>query len=223
MQREQSSCATGQPASQQAAACTAQARTRVQSVALARPGAAGAPGALPRARLADGRHHEAVHAVFGAVHLRARTARMGGRIGRSRYGLSARVRLMRGEAAAPTAPAQSSLLRQARLRRRMRAGAQPDQGAAHVSACPSVPLPARAARLLLCKSRVDDVVDAVDGERRLGDVGGDDDLARAGRRRLKDTRLGCVCSGGLCVVVWCDVVWWCGGGGVSCRAAEHGL
>ena len=36
---------------------------------------------------------------------------------------------------------------------------------------------------------VDDVDDVVDGDRRLGDVGREHDLARAGRRRLEDLRL----------------------------------
>ena len=40
--------------------------------------------------------------------------------------------------------------------------------------------------LLLDEARVDDVVDAVDGERRLGDVRGDDALTTTWRSRLKD-------------------------------------
>ena len=43
--------------------------------------------------------------------------------------------------------------------------------------------------LLLGEARVDDVVDAIDGERGLGNVRRDDDLARAGRRRVEDARL----------------------------------
>ena len=48
---------------------------------------------------------------------------------------------------------------------------------------------ARVVSALLDEARVDDVVDAVDGDARLGDVGGDDDLARARGRRVKDARL----------------------------------
>ena len=53
---------------------------------------------------------------------------------------------------------------------------------------------ARAAHLwvvhfLLCKPGVDDVVDAVDGEAGLRDVGRDDDLARARRRGVENARL----------------------------------
>eukprot|EP00162_Nutomonas_longa_P013791 comp21710_c0_seq1/m.48328 comp21710_c0_seq1/g.48328 ORF comp21710_c0_seq1/g.48328 comp21710_c0_seq1/m.48328 type:complete len:398 (-) comp21710_c0_seq1:968-2161(-) len=43
--------------------------------------------------------------------------------------------------------------------------------------------------VLLGEPRVDDIVDAVDGERGLGDVGCKNHLASAGRRRLKDARL----------------------------------
>ena len=42
---------------------------------------------------------------------------------------------------------------------------------------------------MLRESRVDDVVDAVDRERSLGDVGGDDDLTGTGRRGFEDSRL----------------------------------
>jgi hypothetical protein len=48
---------------------------------------------------------------------------------------------------------------------------------------------ARIETLGFLEARVDHVDDAVDRQRRLGDVGGEHDLARAGRRRLKDFRL----------------------------------
>lgn len=43
--------------------------------------------------------------------------------------------------------------------------------------------------VLLHASAVDHVDDAVDGNRRLGNIGSHDDLALAGRRRAEDTRL----------------------------------
>jgi hypothetical protein len=47
----------------------------------------------------------------------------------------------------------------------------------------------RVVGVLLREPRVDDVVDSVDGEGRFGDVGGENDLAGAGRRRVEDTGL----------------------------------
>lgn len=54
---------------------------------------------------------------------------------------------------------------------------------AHLYARPELP------HLHLCKAWVNHVVNAVDGKRRLRNVGGDHALALAGRRRLKDACL----------------------------------
>jgi hypothetical protein len=48
---------------------------------------------------------------------------------------------------------------------------------------------ARIVHFGLAEARIDHIDDAVDRQRRLGDVGGDDDLARAGGRRSKDALL----------------------------------
>ena len=48
---------------------------------------------------------------------------------------------------------------------------------------------ARVVRLQFAVAAINDVVDAVDCERRLGDVGSDDDLARAALRLVEDLGL----------------------------------
>ena len=55
---------------------------------------------------------------------------------------------------------------------------------------------ARREALLLAEARVDHVHNAVDGERRLGNVGRQHHLARAGWRRLENARLRMRGSGG---------------------------
>ena len=103
-----------------------------------------------------------------------------------------------GSGAAPTPNAWHCPAAGMLARRRRAAGRLPPGRCRAAAAAAAASVQSSPPHLLLAEPRVDDVVDAVDGERRLRDVGGNHDLARAGGRGLEDPGLraaGAACGG----------------------------